>query len=365
MIFYKEKKCSDSRVSFVRWWVIMGNTNRRADATLFGFDFQVNAAIVLFLENVKNVESLRLEGQEDIDLYLKDDSCILAQAKAVQRPREDFCNVKKNLCKSLQSLSEAAKSEIAKKYKVKELIFITNSPYPLKERFREVAISNYFPAQQNFFDLTETERETIQKELKKRNIELNTSILKIQILPFATDNERERYKFIKQELQDFLLRLHVNISDTVLLQLWQNDIFCSGTIHDESLVLEKKDIIWPMIVKMTDTDDIPQILADDLDESLTEEIIQGYHSIISAQSENFEFAIKVLSDYKKFFDNNRRKKEKYKKFIQLNWKKYVEDFSSENLNYDPELQETIIKVVLCKIIENRIRIKHIKEDVGL
>ena len=45
----------------------MGNTKRKADATLFGFDFQVNAAIVLFLENIKDVESLRLEGEEDID----------------------------------------------------------------------------------------------------------------------------------------------------------------------------------------------------------------------------------------------------------------------------------------------------------
>ena len=34
--------------------------SRRADAVVFGFDFQVNAAIVLFLENVKDVKSLRL-----------------------------------------------------------------------------------------------------------------------------------------------------------------------------------------------------------------------------------------------------------------------------------------------------------------
>ncbi len=43
--------------------------SRRADAVVFGFDFQVNAAIVLFLENVKDVKSLRLEGgYEDIEM---------------------------------------------------------------------------------------------------------------------------------------------------------------------------------------------------------------------------------------------------------------------------------------------------------
>ena len=31
-----------------------GNGSRRADAVLFGFDFQINAAIVLMLENIKD-----------------------------------------------------------------------------------------------------------------------------------------------------------------------------------------------------------------------------------------------------------------------------------------------------------------------
>ena len=45
--------------------------SRRADAVVFGFDFQVNSAIVLFLENIKEVETLCLEGNcEDIELEL-------------------------------------------------------------------------------------------------------------------------------------------------------------------------------------------------------------------------------------------------------------------------------------------------------
>ena len=45
--------------------------NRRAHAVLFGFDFQRNAAIVLMLENIKDLRSVRLEGnEEDIELTL-------------------------------------------------------------------------------------------------------------------------------------------------------------------------------------------------------------------------------------------------------------------------------------------------------
>lgn len=53
--------------------------NRRADAVMFGFDFQVNAAIVLMLENIEYLEYLRLEGNnEDIELKLENDQYILA-----------------------------------------------------------------------------------------------------------------------------------------------------------------------------------------------------------------------------------------------------------------------------------------------
>ena len=36
--------------------------SRRANAVVFGFDFQVNAAIVLMNENIEYMKSLRLEG---------------------------------------------------------------------------------------------------------------------------------------------------------------------------------------------------------------------------------------------------------------------------------------------------------------
>lgn len=74
--------------------------SRRADAVVFGFDFQVNAAIVLFLENIEEVEKICLEGNyEDIELELSSGKMILAQAKAVEKASSDFANVRKNLKK--------------------------------------------------------------------------------------------------------------------------------------------------------------------------------------------------------------------------------------------------------------------------
>ena len=42
---------------------------RNATPSSFGWDFQINAAIVLMLENIKTIKSVRVEGKkEDIEL---------------------------------------------------------------------------------------------------------------------------------------------------------------------------------------------------------------------------------------------------------------------------------------------------------
>ena len=105
-------------------------TNRSATPVLFGFDFQANAAIVLMLENIKYMTSIRLEGYEDIEINLNDGSSVLAQAKAVVNSSTDFSNVISNLKKTIVSLSEAEH----KSHSVKELIYITNSPNPFNEK---------------------------------------------------------------------------------------------------------------------------------------------------------------------------------------------------------------------------------------
>lgn len=103
--------------------------NRRANAVLFGFDFQVNAAIVIMLENIEEFKSVRLEGNhEDIEVELDNGEFILAQAKAIEKSSTDFKNVRRNLKKSLLSLSDGSRN-----VNVKELILITNSPNPLND----------------------------------------------------------------------------------------------------------------------------------------------------------------------------------------------------------------------------------------
>lgn len=157
--------------------------SRRANAVVFGFDFQVNAAIVLMIENIEDLKSLRLEGNyEDIEIELENNQYILAQAKAVERSSSDFRNVRKNLEKSLISLSEGNQ-----KVDAQRLILITNSPNPLNE---EASRSIFWgDAHREFLSLPESSQELIRRYLDNINQPLDTDKFMIQILPFETDNQ--------------------------------------------------------------------------------------------------------------------------------------------------------------------------------
>ncbi len=194
--------------------------NRTATSALFGLDFQANAAIVLMLENIKNMVSIRLEGYEDIDIDLNDGSHIFAQAKAVVKSSSDFSNVISNLKKSLISLSEANhKSGII----TKELIYITNTPNPFKEKYPNLIFCRN--AHREYTSLPKYLKDKVSKFMSHIKQPLDTDKFKIQILPFETDNDIERYKCVMEAIGDFIPLLgNVSISKKELHTIKGNRI---------------------------------------------------------------------------------------------------------------------------------------------
>lgn len=173
--------------------------NRRAHAVLFGFDFQRNAAIVLMLENIKELRSVRLEGnEEDIELTLENGQKILAQAKAVEKSSYDFSHVRENLKKALTSLSEGAQKTAAQ-----QLIFITNSPNPFNDMDSRSIFSG-FPTHREYSTLPPSAQKIVQKYLKGIDNPLDLQKFCVQVFPFETDNEKERYKAVRQAVNDFV-----------------------------------------------------------------------------------------------------------------------------------------------------------------
>ena len=104
-------------------------SDRNASASAFGWDFQVNAAILLMLENIKEAKCVRVEGaDEDIEITFQDEKKLYAQAKAVEKP-DDTSHVIDKLAKALETLSEAAKNGDGKIF-----TYITNSSNPFNSQ---------------------------------------------------------------------------------------------------------------------------------------------------------------------------------------------------------------------------------------
>lgn len=105
----------------------MAGTN--ASDSIFGWDFQINAAIILMLEDIENVQKVRVEGQtEDIEITMADGEFVFSQAKALFDPSSTK-NVRKKLSDGLGTLNQAAKQS-----GVRKLIYITNAYDPLADK---------------------------------------------------------------------------------------------------------------------------------------------------------------------------------------------------------------------------------------
>lgn len=332
--------------------------NRRANAVMFGFDFQVNAAIVLMLENIEDLKTLRLEGNyEDIELELNNSKYVLAQAKAIENSSSNFHNVRANLDKALKSLSEGAHKSNAT-----QLILITNSPNPLNEELSR----NLFlgTAHREYKTLPKSSQNLIDKYLNKIENPLDISKFMIQILPFETDNELERYKMVRQTVDDFVGELVLNIPgiSKKILRTWQNDVFKNSSKKNVAIKLKKSDIIWPIMVIATEVERIDEEFAKELDVGLYEEIIFKYKEIIESCCERCEFFIKVLCDYNSF-QSEKNLSDKAIDFSKSKWVAYKAEF--ELRGADEEIEKGLIQIILYNIVKNRRVIDRIKKGVKL
>lgn len=334
--------------------------NRRANAVLFGFDFQRNAAIVLMLENIRELRSVRLEGnEEDIELTLENGRKILAQAKAVEKSSSDFSHVRENLKRALISLSEGSQ-----KTDTQQLIFITNSPNPFNDADSRSVFSG-LPTRRSFSNLPPSAQQMVQKYLGDIDNPIDLQKFTVQVFPFETDDEMERYKAVTQAVNDFIGSLNANVTYGLgkwLLQVWHDDIFINGTKRDASILLNKKDIIWPIIVYETDINRCDDNFLNQFDIGVYDEVVRLYGSTIDSCCERVEFFTKILYDYTQF-PNTKKQMEKCQDFIDSTWENYKSEFSSSGI--DEETLEALIKIVLYNVLRRRITIDKIRQGVNL
>lgn len=327
--------------------------NRRADALFFCLDFQVNAAIVLMLENINELKSLRLEGNyEDIDIELCSGKHILAQAKAIVRASEDFKHVKENLKKALITLSEGSQN-----ISVKELIFVTNSPNPINDGASKSIF--YGHAIREFKDLPASSQEIISNYLSEIDNPLNKDQFVIHVIPFETDRDAERFKVIWSCIGDFLGKLNIETGIRLKLhRIWKDELWKNGSKNDPNVVLTKKHIIWPIIVIVTDPNKPDPDFVGRFDSIVYDEALRCYINTIEDHCERVTFFTQILFDYQSY-EYSGKEKDKIINFVDECWSNYLSEF--EGVDIDDEVMEALIKIVVFNVLRRRRDIDKIKK----
>ncbi|MBW5390560.1 hypothetical protein [Brachyspira hampsonii] len=330
--------------------------NRNASASVFGLEFQVNAAILLMIENIKNAISIKIEGKyEDIELKLNNQKTIYAQAKSVVK-LDDYTNVIKNLKKSLETLNDTC----SKVNNVEKLIYITNTSNP----FNDIETMVYFIGytKLSYEELPDKAKIKIDKIINKKEFyNIDKSLLNIYVLPFYGNNKENRYKIIKNKVRDFIEELDIwNIRIDLLLSIWQNEYFKNATLKNSELTVTKEDFAWAIIVLgMGD-----YIEEENVDEAILIEINNKYRNLINHYENKFELITKILFDYNEFEGSN-ISKEKLESFINNKFKDYYFEIFHNDNSIDKEIKEQIIKSIIRQILSKRILIDKVRKGVSL
>ena len=324
-----------------------------ASPTAFGWDYQVNAAIVLMLHHIKQAVNLRVEGKkEDIEITLCDGSKIYSQVKSVTK-YDDYRNVVAYLKKALGTLNQASKDD-----SIHNLIYVTNSPNPFNNGNESIA---YFMDLTilNYEELASKDQERIKGLIQSNGFnELELKKLKIVRIPFIGEDIINRYKCIKKYINDFLSSLNignVNISGR-LMTVWQADCFHNASTVNTSVVMTKERFVWPIISVLLEFTSTCNYY-NDLNNDEIEDIENKYKSYIDYQAMRYQLVASIIADY-------RRNNVSSIDYINCNWQKYsfIADDYPELEEY---LRERLIKVVLQRIIKDYRVITDVKAGVNL
>lgn len=324
---------------------------RNASASALGWDFQANAAILLMLENIKDADRVRVEGEdEDIEITLNDKTKIYSQAKSVAKP-DDYSHVIEKLSAALETLNLDAKNGDGSLF-----TYTTNSPNP----FNNQKTMSYFNGRTHlyFYELPDKAQEKINELMEKEGFDsLDTSKMDIRVIPFHGRDPKNKYKWIQESINELLVELEMPTEGigTRILEIWQRDFFQNATQPDTSITISKSKMMWPLIVLIIDkaaANDYKK----DFDDDEISEIERKYRSIINYNTMLYEFVTKIVTDH-------RKSKLSAKEFVNLDWKNYMDVI--ESVSAEESTKRTLMKIILYKILIQKQYISDIKKGVNL
>ncbi|ATF71511.1 hypothetical protein [Enterococcus sp. FDAARGOS_375] len=343
--------------------------NFNASASIFGWHFQINVAIFFMLNEIQNIDSVRVEGKdEDIEFNLKTGNKIFIQAKS----KSDLGIDKKALEKFSEGLRTLIYASNNESYE--RLYFVTNYPNPIggqQSHYYMFMGGNYIERQFLELPVSSTKRalKKIKEIEKSENLKFDIDNFRIAVMPFDGNIKLTRERIIESKLKDFLTSISMKESYARdILEIWQSDLFFNASDKDTNINLSKRQLMWPVISICCNLKESDKIVIDyeeelGLDKEEVELIISRYEDFINRQTERFDFATKVIGDFSVHRKSHNRREKNINYFVLKNWNSYVDAIFTDSM--DAELLETLIKIILFKILNNKQVINEMITEVNL
>jgi len=326
----------------------------------FGRDFQANAAIFLFVKNLKESSYVKNESvNEDIEIGLTSKKKIYAQAKAVEVSTDT-----RNVIQKLKDAVETLNTAKTKDADTARLTYITNSKSPFNiSNPMENSISGL--TSKAFSELTPAEQAIVKKAVDDQGItDFAYNDFYILVIPFEGQEDSERYKEIKGIINELFAAIGKSDSGLApkVMSVWQNMLRINAS--KRTATVSKESLLWPIVVLYCEGD-APQWLREEKDEGIIEAAIAKFGSLINNASHDFQLVTKVINDYDDFISKNQLAANiQIKTFANSNYDKYEDAFTSMNTE-DEEVQTIVKKLVINQILIKRKDIKKLKAHAGL
>lgn len=326
-------------------------SDRNASASAFGWDFQINSAILLMLENIKEAKCVRVEGaDEDIEITLRNQTKVYAQAKAVVKP-DDTTNANAKLTQAIETLNDDAKNGDGSLF-----TYVTNLSNP----FNNQRLLGYFTGRTHlsYEELPDSAQKKINEIIRKNGFSsLDVQKMDVRVIPFYGTDLKNRYKEIKGCVDEFLSDINVDVQgiNTEIMGIWQRDFFQNATQSDTAISVSKEKMIWPLIVLVVNKTSANEYKKD-FDDDEIGEIERKYKMIINQSTMSYDMISRILSDF-------RNAQKSQKQFVTEQWREYLD--ITNIIDADESTKESLVKIILYRILTQKQYINAIKRGVNL
>lgn len=330
--------------------------NTQASATIFGFQFQINAAIYLMLKHFSDFDQIKVEGsQEDIELFLHNNKKIYAQAKSKEFPTKDNKGHSEKLKDALRTLSNV---DDRGNY---NLMYISNlEENPLNSGTKEFDGISFF----KYDELKEESKKKIDNQISNENYNIDTSRLIIAKIPFYGDDWEQRHREISKKMSEFVSNVSPSLSSFAnrIITIWEEEFLHNASVKSPKITINKENVVWGLVVCKLQLDDVKKFDEKlEIEETDFLEAIDEYEKIIDIKSSTFLDYNKIISLYSQYKLKSDKSVSIYE-FIQGN-KDEIFNLIFSDKNKDDIVLQACAKIIAKEIILRSKSIEEIKRGV--